>query len=223
MNRHGSRLAALRAATMFSLGAVLLLSGCTPPAGNAQDSSSTQATPSAAVQPSPGASTPPEAAPASADPTGHATLVPAPSGGTINQVIPAAAPGPVTQVGLDETADLPNEIAINIDQVEAIEATASTPGEIAGPAVAMHVSIRNGSSEAINVDSVMVALTDSANALGQPTTSAPYQPFAGELAAGASAQGVYVFLVPTDDRRGMTLSVAYTAGQASAEFVGDVS
>lgn len=149
--------------------------------------------------------------------------VPAPSGGTIKEVIPQATAGPVTKVDMDKAAVLPGKVSITIAKVEAIETKATTPGEIAGPAVAMTVSIHNGSAKPISVDSVIVTLTDSKNGLGQPTTSAPYQPFAGELATGASVEGVYVFLVPTNNRTGLTLSVEYAAGQASAHFTGDVS
>ena len=148
---------------------------------------------------------------------------PAPSGGTIKELIPSATAGPVTKVDMDKAAVLPGKVAITIVKVVAVETEATTPGEMAGPGVAMTVSIHNGSAKAISVDSVIVTLTDSKNGLGQPTTSAPYQPIAGELAAGASVEGVYVFLVPTNNRTGLTLSVEYEAGQASAHFTGDVS
>lgn len=148
--------------------------------------------------------------------------IPAPSGGTINEVIPKGTPGPVTKVGMEDTAALPNKVAIEISEVESIETKATTPGEIAGPAVAMHVSIHNGSANKININSVIVTLKDSKSGLGQPTTSDPYSPFAGDLAAGDSAKAVYVFLVPKDDRQALTLSVEYAAGRAGANFTGDV-
>ncbi|WP_146070319.1 hypothetical protein [Arthrobacter sp. GMC3] len=149
--------------------------------------------------------------------------IPAPSGGSITQVVPDGTAGPVTKVGMDKSADLPGQVSISISKIDSLTTTATTPGEIAGPAVAMFVSIHNGSANPINVDSVVVTLTDPTSGLGQPTTSAPYQPFAGDLAAGASAQGAYVFLMPTTDRHDLTMSVEYAAGQASAQFVGDVS
>lgn len=148
--------------------------------------------------------------------------IPAPSGGTINEVIPKGTPGPVTKVGLEDTAALPNKVSIEISKVESTETKATTPGEIAGPAVAMHVSIHNGSANKININSVIVTLKDSKSGLGQPTTSDPYRPFAGDLAAGDSAKGVYVFLLPKDDRQALTLSVEYAAGRAGASFTGDV-
>lgn len=213
---------ACRAAVVCALGAALVLTGCTTPAGHADEPHTTPAASASAGQHTAGATAQQKVTPVP-ESTGRSTPVPVPSGGSIDEVIPEATPGPITQVGLNDTAELPNEIAINIEKVEAIETKATTPGEIAGPAVAMYVSIHNGSAKTINIDSVIVNLTDSADGLGQPTTSDPYQPFAGELAAGKSVEGVYVFLVPTDNRRGLTLSVEYAAGQASAHFVGDVS
>ncbi|MDJ0312338.1 hypothetical protein [Arthrobacter sp. H35-D1] len=137
-------------------------------------------------------------------------------------MIPKGTPGPVTKVGLEDTAALPNKVSIEILNVESMETKATTPGEIAGPAVAMHVSIHNGSAGVININSVIVTVADSTSALGQPTTSDPYSPFAGDLAAGDSAKGIYVFLLPKDDRKDLTLSVEYEAGRASASFTGDV-
>lgn len=213
----------MRAVVMFFLGGALVLTGCSTSVGHAEETpAASDASASARESGAPQSGAPQQTA-TEPTPTGRSTPVPAPSGGTIEEVIPEATPGPVTEVGLKETADLPNEISIDITKVEAIETKAETPGEIAGPAVVMYVSIHNGSAKKVNIDSVIVTLTDGADGLGQPTTSEPYQPFTGELAAGASAEGVYVFLIPTSDRHGLTLSVEYAAGQASAHFVGDVS
>lgn len=149
--------------------------------------------------------------------------VPAPSGGSVQQVVPAATPGAVTKVELNKSAALPGKVSITVAKVDAITTKATTPGEIAGPALAVHVSIHNGSSAKISVDSAIVTLSNSANVLGQPTTSDPHHPLSGDLAPGASAEGVYVFLIPLNARTGLTLSVEYAPGQAIAQFVGDIS
>ncbi|WP_416348852.1 DUF4352 domain-containing protein [Microbacterium sp. STN6] len=102
-------------------------------------------------------------------------------------------------------------------------AKAGTPGEIAGPAVAVEVHVQNNSKDAIDVSSAIVTLTDSSGAPAQPTTSDPYRALWGTVSAGASATGTYVFRIPTSDRRGLTLSVEYVAGAPTAHFVGAVS
>lgn len=154
---------------------------------------------------------------------GRSIPVPAPSGGSIQQVIPAATAGPVTKVDLDKTAALPDKVTITVSKVDPIDTKATTPGEIAGPALAIYVSIHNGSMNNISVDSAIVTLTNSQNVLGQPTTSDPHQPFSGELAPGSTAEGIYVFLMSSNARTGLTLSVEYAPGQAIAQFVGDIS
>lgn len=222
------------AATVVVLLAVFMtvpLAGCT---GNTEPGSTPA---NAATATAPGSALPATAPPATAPPAtapgatptapapkpGRTVPIPAPSGGSINIVVPSVTAGPVTKVELNKTAALPDKISINVSKVEAITTKATTPGEIAGPALAMTVSIHNGSVENINVDSTIVTLTNSKNVLGQPTTSDPQHPFTGELTPGSTAQGVYVFLLPTDARTGLTLSVEYAAGQAIAQFVGDIS
>lgn len=218
------------AATAIVVACAMAMAGCTATQSPADSTSAAQGSTSATVGPTSAATSGTGASvPASPDavaqpaPTDRTVPVPAPSGGTIYQVVPSATAGPVTKVDMKDTAKLPGNVSISITKAEAIQTKATTPGEIAGPALAMFVSIHNGSEQKVNVDSAILALTNSNNQLGQPTTSDPYQPFSGELAPGASAEGIYVFLLPTNARDGLTLSVEYAAGQASAQFVGDIS
>ncbi|MET4002987.1 hypothetical protein ABIB48_001705 [Arthrobacter sp. UYCu511] len=222
-----NRLAPVALTVLVAFSAVLF-TGCTSttaadPAPLAGSTAGASAASTAVPTAAPTAASPaqPVATPSVAP--GRSKPVPAPSGGSILQKVPAVSPGPVTKVELNKTAALPDKVSITVSKAEALETKATTPGEIAGPAVAMFVSIRNGSLKSISVDSAIVTLSNASGVLGQPTTSDPYLPFSGELAPGASTQGVYVFLIPTNARTGLSLSVEYAAGQASAQFVGSVS
>ena len=229
MSHFGANRLAPVALTVLVAFSAVLFTGCTsttaadpaPLAGStagasAASTAASTAAPTAAASPAQPVATPSVA-------PGRSKPVPAPSGGSILQKVPAVSPGPVTKVELNKTAALPDKVSITVSKAEALETKATTPGEIAGPAVAMFVSIRNGSLKSISVDSAIVTLSNASGVLGQPTTSDPYLPFSGELAPGASTQGVYVFLIPTNARTGLSLSVEYAAGQASAQFVGSVS
>lgn len=161
--------------------------------------------------------------PPAATATPRVGAVPAPSGGNTAQVIPPGQPGPVTQVDLSQPATLKGGVTVSLSKITEVETKAETPGEIAGPAVAVHVLIQNDSDSSINVDSAIVTLTDAHGDVGQPTTSDPYRAFAGDIAPGASGEGVYVFLTPKNNRNSLTLSVEYVAGAPIAHFVGAVS
>ncbi|GAA4656788.1 DUF4352 domain-containing protein [Arthrobacter cryoconiti] len=136
--------------------------------------------------------------------------------------IASVPPGPLVAVSLDATADVQNNITINVQKASAIDAKAETPGEISGPAIAFTVSIHNGSKSPINVDSVVATLLQKDGNLGMPTTSDPYHAFSGDIAPDATDQGTYVFLVPIGDRQGLNFTVEYLAGSARAQFTGDV-
>ena len=228
MSHFGANRLAPVALTVLVAFSAVLFTGCTSttaadPAPLAGSTAGASAASTAVPTAAPTAASPaqPVATPSVAP--GRSKPVPAPSGGSILQKVPAVSPGPVTKVELNKTAALPDKVSITVSKAEALETKATTPGEIAGPAVAMFVSIRNGSLKSISVDSAIVTLSNASGVLGQPTTSDPYLPFSGELAPGASTQGVYVFLIPTNARTGLSLSVEYAAGQASAQFVGSVS
>ncbi len=154
---------------------------------------------------------------------GRVTPVPAPSGGSIHDVISSVKAGPVARVSITGTAELTSGAVISVPSIKRFVAQAQTPGEITGPAVAVHVLIRNGSKSPINLNSVIVTLTDDKGFLGQPTTSTPYQPFSGTIAPGAAQRAAYVFLLPKTYRNVVSISVTYIPGMPSGQFVGTIS
>ena len=148
-------------------------------------------------------------------------IVPAPSGGDVSQLVtPTAIPTTAAPVALQAPANV-NSVVISLVTIKAITVGASTPGEVAGPALAVTVKISNNSSEAVDVDSAYVTLLDSQGQEGQPTPEPPAAPFKGSLQPGASASGVYVFNIAKTQRNPITVSV--TAGAATAQFVGNAS
>ena len=191
-------LVALAAAVVVSLS---LLTGCTPLSDEASE-------PTSSKQP---------------DPPARSTPVPAPDGGTIDDVIDPAPEPETVKADLDDVAEIDGDVKISASKVAEIDVKAQTPGEIAGPALAVTVKIQNDSKADLDVETVMVTLIDSAGAVGIPTTAEPAQPFTGTIPPGSDAEGVYVFLVPEGTRDPIELTIAYSAGVPVVLLVGDAS
>lgn len=148
--------------------------------------------------------------------------VPAPNGGSIEETVAPVPPGPTEEADLGETAELDGGVNVTISEVEALDVKANTPGEIAGPAVALTLTIENASDEAIDLSTAMVSVTGAKGTYGQATTSDPYSPFKGTLSPGDEASGVYVFRLPADERSSLEATVEYVAGAPIALFAGSV-
>ena len=155
------------------------------------------------------------------EPSAQAT-VPAPGGGTVEEVVPEVAPAATQEVAIDAPATLPDGVIVSIAGVDQLVVAAETPGEIAGPAVAVTFALTNGSTEPIDVSTAMATVSGADGTFGQPTTSVPSAPFSGTIAPGGSATGVYVFLLPESQRESLTATLEYIAGVQTAVFVGQV-
>ncbi|MGS0685682.1 DUF4352 domain-containing protein [Nakamurella sp. GG22] len=148
------------------------------------------------------------------------TPVAPPGGSGVGSVVPEVTLSTEKPIPMASTADF-GDVSAAITTVSAVTATGVGPGQITGPAVAVTVKITNDSAEAVSLDSVFVNLNDSTGAPGQPSTSSPAAPLTGELAPGATAQGVYVFGVPESARKPVTILVSNTMAAKVVSFVGD--
>ena len=139
---------------------------------------------------------------------------------------PPAGAEPGTDVAepvpLSGTADFGDGVTATVSAIEPVTAEASLPGEVGGPGVAITVEITNGSAGAVDLDAVTVDLTDASGASATPITPPEPEELSGSVAPGESAQGRYVFSLPTDDRAGATLRVSYSADAPSVLFTGDL-
>ncbi|MET4637646.1 DUF4352 domain-containing protein [Mycetocola sp. 2940] len=197
--------AALAVAVVVSLS---VLTGCTTSgAPEAGPTSSPTSEPSTDATPEPARTTP----------------VPAPDGGTIEDIIEPAPEPEQIKADLGDVAVLDSDVTISAPDVAEIDVEAHTPGETAGPALAVTIRIENDSAADLDVETVMVTLLDAAGAAASPTTADPARPFAGSIPPGGSADGVYVFLVPEGARDPIELTIAYSAGVPVVLLVGDAS
>jgi len=150
------------------------------------------------------------------------TPVPPPAGAGTGGDVAEVAVSTVAAVPLAATAEL-GVVSTAITNVSALTTTATGPGEIAGPAVAVQVQIKNNAAAPFNLDSVFVTMNDSGGAPGQPSISDPAIPLTGELAPGGQATGTYVFRVPTTGRNPITILVSNSDSAEVVSFVGDAA
>ncbi|MGK5114686.1 MULTISPECIES: hypothetical protein [unclassified Geodermatophilus] len=154
-----------------------------------------------------------------ADATVPAPLpTPEPTGPTEDvDELPAALP----EVALDEPAAVGNGIVARIAGLEAVDGTAVGPGNIAGPALRITVSIENGTEEPVSLGGVAVNASYGADRTpASPLEDEAQRAFTGLLEPGESADGVYVFSVPADARDRVTVEVGYQAGAPLLLFTG---
>lgn len=172
--------------------------------------------------PAAGSSAPPSSTPTSAPPSSPspepATPSPAepgPAAGGTDGVPPA-----LPAVPLDQPVEQAG-ITGSLVSVEAVDGQATGPGDIAGPALMVTVRLVNGTADDVPLDGVSVNLSTGADRTpASPLGDPRREPFAGTLAAGESAEGVYVFRAPAGDR--VDVEVGYRPGQPIAVFSGAV-
>lgn len=130
---------------------------------------------------------------------------------------PTALPG----VGLDAAAAVGNGIVATVPEIVAIESTATGPGNVAGPALRVTVRIANGTGEPVALDGVIVNMAYGPEITpASPLDDPSQRPFAGTVAPGDAAEGIYVFSVPEDRRDSVTVEVGYQPGAPLLIFTG---
>lgn len=157
------------------------------------------------------------------DPVAVSTAGPIAPAGNIDQIVAEVPVTTAPAVGLTDPADFGGQVSARIAQVNGVQATATLPGEVSGPAVAVTVEITNSSAQAIGLDSVTVTLSDTAGNPASPISADPSAPLSGVLDAGAAKSGTYVFTVPTDQRNPISVTVTYSSGAPTLVFTGQVA
>jgi hypothetical protein len=164
-------------------------------------------------------------APASAAPTSVALApaadTPEPTAAPTDADEPPASLSPVA---LDSPAAVGDGVTAEIVSLEAIDATGVGPGNVSGPALRVTVALTNGTAAPVSLGGVDVELASGPDLAPAPSVNdASAAPFRGDVAAGDTATGVYVFSIAAGDRSDVTVSVGYQAGAPILVFTGDAS
>lgn len=112
---------------------------------------------------------------------------------------------------------------VALTRIEAVTGDAVQPGEVAGPAIRVTVTVTNETKSQFNTSSLVVnAFTGKARKPAGTLVSPGGVPFFGRLAPGESTYGVYLFSIPFDQRDDVTITVDYSTKAAMVVFRGKV-
>lgn len=164
---------------------------------------------------------PDASAPAGPLPSATGTWSPPPSHAPQGPRAPAPVVTRSASAGQPVTFD--SAATVSLDALSAISVSATTPGEITGPAVQVTVKVSNGSQQALDVSSAVVSVTAEDGTLGIPTTAGDPAPLEGVIAPGQSVTGSYVFMLDPAAGRGVLVTVNYAAAEPVAVFTGKVT
>jgi len=162
---------------------------------------------------SPGASQRPE-------PSGGPTEEPqAGAPGSPDVLRPTAAP-----VAIDEPAEPEPQVEVRLTSIEPVEGEANIPGEVGGPSLRVTVTIDNATSAALDLTSAVVNLYYGADRLPAIDLLEPGKvDFPGNVRAGETASGTFVFLVPVDERDDVTVEFDLSSDSTVLLFAGPVA
>ena len=138
---------------------------------------------------------------------------------------PAAGPDTpeAPPVGLDESPTVEDGVTVRVKSLDAVDGEATLPGEVTGPAVRAELEIDNSSAAPIDLSTVVVNLAYGADRTPANTFSTGTSSFPASVAAGATADGVYVFAVPADGQAELRLTVDYAVDVPVVVFEGAAS
>jgi len=100
---------------------------------------------------------------------------------------------PLAPVAVAHPADFGNGIVASVAAVEGVDVEATRPGETAGPAAAVRVTVENSSGVPVNLDGLVVNASDESGTPLVPNFTSHAHPLSGVLAPGQSREGTYVF------------------------------
>lgn len=99
-------------------------------------------------------------------------------------------------------------MSARLEEVAAVEGTASGPGEVAGPAIRVVVVVENSTSEPITMTGAAVNVYyGEQQTPALPLSGPDVEVFPAEVAAGESARAALVFGVPSEDRGRVVVEV----------------
>ncbi|MBC7279610.1 hypothetical protein, partial [Nocardioides sp.] len=104
-------------------------------------------------------------------------------------------------VGLKAEATTAPGVTARLARIDSVEATASLPGEVGGPALAITVKVKNETGKKLSLAlGVVNAYHGPERTPAVSVASDGEVPFPASVAAGESATGVYVFQIPEESR-----------------------
>ena len=114
---------------------------------------------------------------------------------------PGKPSGDNRSVGLKAEATSAPGVTARLARIDSVQATASLPGEIGGPALAITVKVKNQTGKKLDLAlGVVNAYYGPERTPAVSVASDGEVPFPASVADGESAKGVYVFQIPEEAR-----------------------
>ncbi|EFC84985.1 hypothetical protein [Parafrankia sp. EUN1f] len=132
---------------------------------------------------------------------------------------PTAGPAPFTA-----PASGAGRVVVSVADISPVRSAGEGPGQFTGrPAVAFTFALRNDSGQVLDLSGANITVSYGADDTpAQPDDGGTVRPLAGTLQPGRTAGGVYVFLVPEDQRARVTAVVSYDPTKPAVVFTGPV-
>lgn len=136
-------------------------------------------------------------------------------------VVKTSSPAKTIRASLHTKRKLGNGVAVTVTEIEPVQGVAHGPGEIAGPALRVSVEVANGTNRPVDLEDALVNMYYSKAKTPAHRLSGPgVEPFRGSVAPGKAESGRYVFRVPDDQRKVVTVEFSYSTHAPTVIFSG---
>lgn len=212
---------ALVVATVLVVALVAVIAALLRPSGGTAPDAGPTPSLSPSITPSPSAS--PDAVPPA--PTSSPTPEPTAEPTTEPPADPGSPPPyePTTEppVGLEEPGVFGTGVVARLVSIEAVDGVAQGPGEASGPSLQLVIELTNDTTEPVSLNTTVVELYAGPDEIPSNLLSGSGADlFSGELAAGDSTTGIYVFRVDPELRDRIQVTVSYTPAAPTLLFEG---
>jgi hypothetical protein len=125
---------------------------------------------------------------------------------------------PAVEIG--KSAKLNGDVVVKVVKVAKLKKTTPVPGEVAGPGVAVTLSVANGTDKPFSLTGLVVTASYGKDEVpGETSSGKPSKEMKGQLAAGQSSRGVYVFRIPDgESESGLHLQVSSDQSPTVLQF-----
>lgn len=113
-------------------------------------------------------------------------------------------------------------VTVWLEDFTAVDEAGSRPGEIGGPAIQFDVLIHNGSTEPLDLATLVVAVAYGDSLIpAEPVVTHESRPLSGEVSADSTIRGTLVFVVPLEERAKIIVNVDLASDSRIVLFEGE--
>ena len=136
----------------------------------------------------------------------------------IDTATPSVAISKAPPVAVGKPAELTEGIKVTIGPITSVKVKANGPGEIAGAAASVPITVQNASGKSFSLDGFSITASYAKGTPASPTSAAPAKPLSGTLKVGQKADGVYVFTVSKAEADSLKVEVSSSSAATILVF-----